>query len=679
MENQVIQGQDSQQSSKNPPKTFRNKLILSILLLATLAGTLTFLFFFINLNKTPKTTGQPPTTEKAFKVEKFTSVEDFKDYLAKAETQVGSSFGGIAMMDTTFQALEMTPSMDAAIEGAPRVSETNVQVAGIDEPDIVKTDGASIFLSSQFGNISPTRGIPLPLIETDIISEQFLPPPTSTRSTKVISAFPPASLAEVGSIAKQGNLLLNNKVLIIFSANQIYGYDVANPKTPIEKWKVDIESNNQIVTSRLFRNKLYVITKTRINSQRPCPVPMLSGENAFSINCSDIYHPSRSIATDVTFAVLSIDPSTGTTSKSVAFTGSSNSSVIYMSENAIYVTYTYSEDISVFLYNFFLEKGADLISEAALAKLKNLQNYDISAQSKITEVGIILENYYNSLDTDERRRIENEMSNRMEDYAKEQARNLQKTGIIKIAISDFSIPASGEIPGQPLNQFSLDEYQNHLRVATTIGASLWGVGESANDVYILDANLNITGSVLDMGLTEQIYSARFIEDKGYVVTFRRIDPFYVLDLSNPKNPQLKGELKIPGYSSYLHPISKDKILGVGEESSKVKLSLFDVSSADNPQEISKYSLDEYWSEISSTHHAFLLDPNHNVFFIPGGQGGYIFGYKNDELKLVRVVADINARRAIYINDYMYIIGDDKIVVLNENDWTEVNSLDLTPS
>ena len=85
-----------------------------------------------------------------------------------------------------------------------------------------------------------------------------------------------------------------------------------------------------------------------------------------------------------------------------------------------------------------------------------------------------------------------------------------------------------------------------------------------------------------MGKDERIYSARFIGDKGYLVTFKQVDPFYVLDLSNPKKPEIKGELKIPGYSSYLHPISDDLILGIGKEGSVVKVSLFDVSDPTNP-------------------------------------------------------------------------------------------------
>ncbi len=187
--------------------------------------------------------------------------------------------------------------------------------------------------------------------------------------------------------------------------------------------------------------------------------------------------------------------------------------------------------------------------------------------------------------------------------------------------------------------------------------------------------MQVTGKITDLGLTERIYSARFVEDKGYLVTFRRVDPFYVLDLSDPRNPKKVGELKIPGFSSYLHPIDKDKVLGVGQEGSNVKVSLFDVSNPADPKEISKYDMTEYWTDVSSNHHAFLLDQKHSVFFMPAGANGYVFSYNGNVLNLQRAVTGLQASRALYIDDYLYVLGDAKMVVLNENTWEEVKSFD----
>jgi uncharacterized secreted protein with C-terminal beta-propeller domain len=186
--------------------------------------------------------------------------------------------------------------------------------------------------------------------------------------------------------------------------------------------------------------------------------------------------------------------------------------------------------------------------------------------------------------------------------------------------------------------------------------------------------MQIMGSVKGLGLTERIYSARFIGDKGYLVTFRQTDPFYILDLSNPAAPKMTGELKIPGFSSYLHPISATRILGVGREEGKVKLSLFDVSNKYNPTEVSKYMLDEGWTEVENNHHAFLIDERHNFFFIPGGKGGYIISYTGDKLDLVKAMSQEGVRRAVYVNDFLYILGDRDMSIWNEKTWEKIRTV-----
>jgi inhibitor of cysteine peptidase len=674
----------ARQSKKFKPER-KHWLFVGFLLLALVAFFSLFLLIKSGKIEKPRIPGIRPTTpiSEETKVEKFESEEAFKAYLQEGLTATSSLFGKVAMFGDTGLAAPRgigapeavaQPSLEEAVPltetvEPSRVSETTVQVKGIDEPDIVKTDGTSIYYSSTYGGIRP-------VFEQSVIEEGLLPEPPTYYGpeTKIIKAFPPADLAKLTAIEKTGDLLLADKVLVVFSGNDIFGYDVANPAAPSEKWKFELESTNQIVTSRLYQGKIYLVTQSNINTGRPCPIPLKTGATSLEIACTDVYHPRRSVPVDVTYTALILNLETGAIEDKVSFVGSSGTSVVYMSENAIYITYSYYGNIIDYIYNFYREKAQDLISQTYLERLNKLRDYEISDTAKFMELQIILGEYQNSLSVDERRRVENETTNRMDDYAKEHARELEKTGLVKIDIDSLDVSATGGIPGSPLNQFSLDEYQNYLRITTTIGGAMFGSGESANDVYVLDKNMEVVGQVLDLGLSERIYSVRFIEEKGYVVTFKQIDPFYVLDLSNPKNPQLKGELKIPGYSSYLHPISKDKILGIGKEGTQVKVSLFDVSLPENPSEASKYLLDEYWSDILNTHHAFLLDAKHNIFFLPGSRGGYVFSYQNDELSLERAVSDINARRAIYINDYLYIIGGNKLVVLNEIDWTEANSL-----
>ncbi len=641
----------------------------------------------------------------------FSSEDDFKKYLASAPKEQGyyGIGGGVA---GTFR--EAVPP-DSAVKNAPmglgenapepaRLSQTNVQVAGIDEPDIVKTDGKEIYFSGEprlyYGPMM--KAIPEPGITFD--EQKMIAPypyPIPQEKTSMIKAFPPADLALDGKIDKQGNLLYNKNILMVFGGQEITGFDVANPKSPAQKWNTKLAENSSIVASRLYGDKVYLITRNAINEVRPCPyIPFSVNGAETSIRCAEIYHSVVPVPSDTTFTAAIINPADGKIEKTVSFIGSTSTSVIYMSENSIYTAYTYSESVIKFFVGF-AAANQNLFPASMVQKMRKLDAYDISENSKMTEFSVLMEKYNNSLSNDDRLKLQNETQNRMAEYYKIHRRELEKTGIVKIDLDGFKVAATGTVPGHLLNNFAMDEYQDNLRVATTIG-SRWGFfsgigsGESVSDVTVLDKGLKVLGSVKDLGKTEQIYSVRFVEDKGYLVTFRQTDPFYVLDLANPKKPVMAGELKIPGFSSYLHPLNTTHILGIGMESGKVKISLFDVADKNNPVEMDKYSLDEYWTNVSSNYHAFLLDKKHDVFFLPGGKGGYVFSYgvtfarpgicKQGEdcsnitdykLELKKAISQNSAKRAIYIDDYLYIIGEDKITVLNELDWQKVNELDLS--
>ena len=646
-----------------------------------------------NIQVTPPATSTPVAIQKNISgFKKFSSEKDFKDYLAKAEEQSGF-YGGVSMQRTlsapmpafsdSIGEMGAVSGMGApsygdcsapCVRGLPssaiapqeslpqRVSETNIQVAGIDEPDIVKTNGKEIYLSSEFYNILPMRG--------DIMMEGIMAPDYYQRGeTKIIKAFPPVDLAKLSAIKKSGNLLLSENILAVFSGNKIYGYDISNPASSTEKWMVELKDGAQFVEARLYNGKIYLVTSKSVNKYdpRPCPIePLAANGIAISIPCENIYHPETIVPANTTYNISVIDPRSGETTAGVSFVGSYDST-IYMSSGAVYVAYNYSGDYLEFSYNF-LKENKDLLPNALFERVGKLLGYDISRQSKLIEFAVIMEEHSNSLSSDDRLKFENEMQNKMDSYMKQHKRELEKTDIVKINISDFKAEAVGVVPGRLLNQFSIDEYGGNLRVAVNIGAE--------NDVYVLDKDMKIIGKVEGLGVDERIYSARFVADKGYVVTFRQTDPFYVIDLSDPKNPAMKGELKIPGYSSYLHPIDKDRIVGVGKEGANVKISLFNVSDPSNPTEASKYVLTDYWSDVLNTHHAFLMDTKHEIFFMPGSKGGYVFSYKNNELKLIKAVSDTNVRRALYLDDYLYVVGDNKITALSEIDWGIVKELSL---
>ncbi|MFQ5884634.1 MAG: beta-propeller domain-containing protein, partial [Thermoplasmata archaeon] len=165
----------------------------------------------------------------------------------------------------------------------------------------------------------------------------------------------------------------------------------------------------------------------------------------------------------------------------------------------------------------------------------------------------------------------------------------ETTTILKISIDSGSIEymSRGNVSGKVLNQFSMDEYNGYFRIATTIGhVSRTGQSTATNNVYVLNKWLEMVGKLENLAPGEKIYSARFMGERCYLVTFKKVDPFFVIDLSNPEAPKVLGELKIPGYSDYLHPYDENHIIGLGKDTHDmgdfawfqgVKLSLFDVT------------------------------------------------------------------------------------------------------
>ncbi|MCU0652998.1 MAG: beta-propeller domain-containing protein [Candidatus Pacebacteria bacterium] len=655
----------------------------------------------LGIDNLKKGTGKPPvdnpvvvTGTDNFKT--FASADEFQKYFKAAAQESSAGYYGGGNGVTVFE--ERSLSLDMAVPSATaksasggwgasmggtgaaapqavvdRSSTTNVQVVGIDEPDIVKTDGKEIYYSPSTPIYwwNSGDGVRPMALSGAALKERDYMPRYQARQAKIIKALPVSSMAVDGSIDTSGDLLLSGNTLVVFGNGEISGYNISDAKNPAKKWSIKPEGNSSVIGSRLYNGKIYMVTRTSISTYDTCPIrPLSVGGVGITIPCGSIYHPDRIVPANATFSVLVVDAATGSVERKNSFAGLGYTSIIYMSPENLYVTYPDFES-NFGIYTAALKEMNDLLPANVISDINRVSGYDISSNSKMTEVSTIITNYNASLDSDARLRLSNEMSNRLTKYRKNHIRDLDRTIVAKVRLSDLAFIASGRIPGQLLNQFSLDEYNGNLRAATTLGGSWFARSEQANDVYVLDGAIQIKGSVKNLGLTERIYSARFIEDKGYVVTFRQTDPFYVIDLSNPADPKLAGELKIPGYSGYLHPVNKDKIIGVGMENSRVKISYFNVSNPANPVEMDKYSLDEHYSEAVSNHHAFLMDSKHGVFFMPGSNGGYIFSYNNDKLSLVKAVSGINPKRAVYINDNMYIIGDSQISVIDEVTWEKI--------
>lgn len=552
-----------------------------------------------------------------------------------------------------------------------RISQTNVQVLGLDEPDIAKVSERYIYYSTSSLTNRPLQNFESPLTGTTT-------PFYSQSEIKIVKAFPLKDLSLISRIQKSGNLLITNKTLVVLADDKkfIQGYDISNSSSPRETWTLDLQNESSYTQARLYNGKVYIITQTRVNKNMPCPYQPLSlNQKSFTIPCNNIYHPDAVVPTDTIYTAMVINPFNGRVEKTLSFIGSSEESVVYMSENSLFIAYPFKKDMFSLLYPFYMQEGKKYLPKDIIDQIQMLSTYSISSEAKLSELGFILESYYNLLPSSEQSLTRDDITQNREDYLNRHQKDSQSTRIVKIKLDGFQIAASSEIAGNLLNQFSLDEYNNNLRVATTAVDSTSN-SKSVNTVYVLDENLQTIGQVTNLGLNEKIYSVRFINNNAYVVTFRETDPFYVLDLSDLTNPQVKGQLKIPGYSSYLHRIDANKILGIGVESGRIKLSLFDVLRPEDPVEVAKYLLDESSSDVLSNYHAFLHDPAHHVFFIPAAKGGYVFSYANNQLTLKATVYLRNTKRAIYFNDYLYVLGEEEIAVLDENSWVEVKRINL---
>jgi uncharacterized secreted protein with C-terminal beta-propeller domain len=210
----------------------------------------------------------------------------------------------------------------------------------------------------------------------------------------------------------------------------------------------------------------------------------------------------------------------------------------------------------------------------------------------------------------------------------------QRTRLYRFAFTadGATFQAQGQVPGRILNQFSMDEHENNFRIATTIDEQ-WMANNtsraSSNNLYVLNRDMETVGSLEDLAPGEKIYSTRFLGDRAYMVTFRTIDPLFVIDTSDPRNPKILGKLKIPGYSDYLHPYDENHIIGFGKdaEASKdgsfawylgMKIALFDVTDVANPKELHKIAIGDRGTEspLLHNHKALLFDRERDLLAFP---------------------------------------------------------------
>lgn len=272
--------------------------------------------------------------------------------------------------------------------------------------------------------------------------------------------------------------------------------------------------------------------------------------------------------------------------------------------------------------------------------------------------------------------------------ASDRSQDGKDTEIRKFSYKDGKIQyqTTGKVKGYFNDSFSMDEYKGYLRLVTTLnGAS----GSTYNNVYVLDENMKVTGSILKLAKDERIYSARFLQDRGYFVTYRQTDPLFSVDLSDPANPKILGALKIPGFSEYLHFYGKDRLLGIGQAAdenavtSGVKLSMFDISDPSQVKEESTVIIkDTFDAEVLSNHRAVMIDPEKNIFgFAASGRKGagyYIYRYENGFKQVFKEPVGNNCYdiRGLYIGDVFYLVQMNQIRSYQLSDFKKIDLLNI---
>lgn len=633
-------------------------LVLAVIFLAEIAA-LAFLSAGGWLQ--PRGSGvNQPLSESAL-LTRFSSYEEIVEFLNRSGIphqlyRVGEASQPLTIMESG--AKWAANGMDI------KFSRTNIQVEGVDEADIVKTDGECIYLASD-GKVLIVKAYPPE--EAEVLAEIYV---NNTISGLYINAKKLAVLSTNHlkfRLLEAGERSLeidedNEDREIVGPVTCIDVYDVENPENPVLIRNVTI--SGMYFNSRMIGSYVYVLASFPAY-RKPILPEILDGELTIKVDPTSIYYSNTSDYCHVftTVAAINIqDPEEPVNYESFLL---GYSSCIYVSLNNIYIAVPK-----------FLEDG------------------------QVTEIHKI--------------HVEG--------------------GLIKYE-------ASGAVPGYVLNQFSMDEYDGYFRIATTshpaagvralIPASEREPPEISvhSNVYVLNGSLSIIGRIEGLAPGERIYSARFMGDRCYLVTFRKVDPLFVISLEDPTEPKILGKLKIPGYSNYLHPYDEDRLIGIGKWTVEaeegdfawyqgVKISLFDVSDVENPKEVDSYIIGDRGTDspVLRDHRALLFDRDLNLLAMPVlvaeideskypdgvppnaygdfvWQGLYVFNVTRDSIEFRGGITHIEdetvflksgywfyseyaVKRALYIEDVLYTISDKMIKMNDLASLEEIGSLML---
>ncbi len=587
--------------------------------------------------------GSNVSTLDSAKLKQFSNQDELKTFVTennKASGYFGYYGGeGIAMTGVTKnsvapQAAAAESDSSAGAGGGTRASDyssTNIQVEGVDEADIVKNDGKYIYV-------------------------------VSGGKVKIVDAYPAENmkiLSEITPNKSVSEIFINEDKLIVFASgyeyesyseakcmagvrcggysrysSYIYIYDVSDHANP--KLEKEIEAEGSYVNSRMIGDYVYVISNKYIDISDPQPPIYYVDGVESKVAASDVYYWNYPDSNYVFTSITAVNVESGETDNKVYLTGYTGE--IYVSQNNIYLTYqkrmSYEEKFGRMIEEVYYK----IMPDSEKDKIKDIWESKGDSYSKMSDINSLVRNYSLSLTGTEKDNFDNELMEKLDAFDKLIQREDEKTVIHKINIDKGSIEykSVGEAPGHILNQFSMDEYDGYFRIATTSGQT-WE-GNSANNLYVLDKDLKVVGSVEGLAEGESIYSVRFMGKRAYMVTFKQVDPLFVIDLSDPEAPEVLGYLKIPGYSDYLHPYDENHVIGIGKDVNEsidadkvhsanavyytailgLKISLFDVSDVENPIEESKLVIGDRgtYSPALDDHRAFLFDKEKGLLVLP---------------------------------------------------------------
>lgn len=667
-------------------------------------------------------------------LKKFSSAYELREYLKASTQSTGASSGFWMGRDLAIEESGMgrvtavpaaaVPKGEAMSIQAPSgdtataYSKTNIQVEGVDEADFVKNDGKYIYVIAQ-------------------------------NRLVILDAFPASEAKILSSTLIEGrpkDIFVNGDRLLIFieDTDTVYGipeydymprprdtmktvalvYDISNRKNPEEVTNYSISGS--YFQSRMIGDNVYFIAKDSVYYYNDFVDMPVIRKGSARIMAPDVYYfdnPEQNYVFH-TIASINIKKTESINAKTFMMGYSDN---LYVSRNNIYITYR--KNMPVLYYESqreerFYEVVLPLLPQDARNKINEIKNSNLDQHEKWDKISSILEDTFNRMTEKEKQQYQEDVRKAVEEYEIKLAQEREKTVIQKIGIENGAIEykTKGEVPGSLLNQFSMDESGDYFRVATT--SQFWTQNSNTqyNNVYVLDNDLKIAGKLEKIAPDERIYSTRFIGDRLYMVTFKRMDPLFVIDLKDPNKPQVLGQLKIPGFSDYLHPYDENHIIGVGKETAEnewggvsikgVKVSLFDVSDVNNPEQIDTYEIGKAGtdSEALRDHKAFLFDKKKNLLVIPVRevtgkeqydsrydypmqrvwQGAYVFDITLNGFKLKGKISHFDdfeeqyyywgspgaVRRSLFMDDVLYTISARKVMMNDLKDISGINSIDL---